>query len=147
MTLLRSHPVPDPEPSVPTDGRIPAVVAAVVALALASLPGAAVAAPSSSGSLAVGGLARTYRVHVPAALRPDARPALVLVLHGHGGSGAQAERAYGFDALADREGFVVAYPDGIAGGWNDAEMDRHADVDDVAFLGALLDELVARHAV
>jgi polyhydroxybutyrate depolymerase len=45
---------------------------------------------------------------------PRTTPApLVVVLHGGFGNGAQAERAYGWDAEADRFGFVVAYPDGI----------------------------------
>lgn len=129
-----------------TIGPTLAMVAAVAVAALAA-PVAALAGPSTAGSLVSDGLVRTYRVHVPPALPAGSRPPLVLVLHGHGGTGAQAERAYGFDALADREGFVVAYPDGVDRGWNDADLDRHADVDDVAFLRRLVDELSARHAI
>jgi polyhydroxybutyrate depolymerase len=61
---------------------------------------------------------RTFRTYRPASL-PSGRPVpLVVVLHGGAGSGAQAERAYGWNATADREGFVVAYPDGVRRSWN-----------------------------
>ena len=35
-----------------------------------------------------------------------------LVLHGGGGNGEQAARSTGFAEVADREGFIVAFPDG-----------------------------------
>ncbi|BEL12672.1 PHB depolymerase family esterase [Actinoplanes sichuanensis] len=61
---------------------------------------------------------RTFRTYRPASL-PDRRAVpLVVVLHGGAGSGAQAERAYGWNAAADRDGFVVAYPDGTGRSWN-----------------------------
>ena len=72
--------------------------------------------------------------------RKDAGPApLVLVLHGFLGSGAAMQRKTRFDALARRDGFVVAYPDGTARRWNL----RAQGVDDVAYLTALIDALVA----
>ena len=48
----------------------------------------------------------------------DARPALVLVLHGNGGSGMGVAEATGFAELAAREGFVAAFPDALGGSWN-----------------------------
>jgi polyhydroxybutyrate depolymerase len=38
--------------------------------------------------------------------------------HGGFGSGSQAEQSYGWDAQADRNGFVVAYPDGLDHAWH-----------------------------
>src|SRR5438876_730650 len=58
--------------------------------------------------LALGGRIRTYRMYRPAAFAGPAP--LVVVLHGGFGSGAQAQQAYGWDLLADKEGFAVAYP-------------------------------------
>ncbi|PRX17860.1 polyhydroxybutyrate depolymerase [Actinoplanes italicus] len=60
---------------------------------------------------------RTFRTYRPASL-PAGRVPLVVVLHGGAGTGAQAERAYGWNATADRGGFVVAYPDGVRRSWN-----------------------------
>src|SRR5271157_4259244 len=70
-------------------------------------------------SLTVGGLARTYRLHVPPNRMTNQTAALILVFHGRGGSGAEMEQITGFNDLADRAGFVVAYPDGVGKTWND----------------------------
>lgn len=66
--------------------------------------------------LTVDGVGRSYRLHVPWT-RARARP-LLLVLHGGFGSGRQAEQAYGWDRVADRNDFLVAYPDGWHRAWN-----------------------------
>lgn len=90
------------------------------------------------------GVERTVRLHVPASLPAGPVPLLV-ALHGGGGSGRQFEQQTGFDDLADRGGFLVAYPDGTGAGpggdvlrtWDagtccgTAARDR---VDDVAFV-------------
>jgi polyhydroxybutyrate depolymerase len=49
--------------------------------------------------------------------------------------------------VAAREGFVVAYPDGIGRGWNDGRAGVNGDVDDVAFIATLIDEIAADHAI
>jgi polyhydroxybutyrate depolymerase len=53
---------------------------------------------------------------------------------------------YGFDRLADRHGFVVAYPQGHDGNWNDCRRGadyeaRRLNVDDVGFFEALVGRL------
>ncbi len=102
-----------------------------------------------------GGRTRSAIVHVPASYIGDRAVPLVLLLHGGGGNGAQAERSYGMNPVADREGFIVAYPNGTSAGsnmltWNAANCCAFAyetDVDDVAFISALLDELSRRYTV
>jgi poly(3-hydroxybutyrate) depolymerase len=44
---------------------------------------------------------------------------VVLVLHGGGGDGSGMRRLSGFDAAADRYGFVAVYPDGYRRSWAD----------------------------
>jgi len=118
-------------------------------LAAASTPAAE--RPLATHTIEVGGLSRTYHVHVPPGL--DAAPApLVLVFHGGGSNGPATERLTRFTALADREGFVVALPDGVGHNWNDgreiARSRAHRDhVDDVAFVAALLDAVPRHHAI
>jgi poly(3-hydroxybutyrate) depolymerase len=68
---------------------------------------------SAGHALRVGPLDRTFRTYRPASLPSGGKVALVLVLHGGAGTGRQAEQSYGWDAVADRDGFVLAYPDGI----------------------------------
>lgn len=87
---------------------------------------------------------RTAHVHHPAGA-PAGAP-LVVVLHGAGGSGSQVEADLGWDGLADRQGFVVAYPDGLDGTWNGGGCcgrARTRGVDDVGYLAALADRLTA----
>ncbi len=100
------------------------------------------------GSIAVGGRRRTYLTYVPRGL-PKGAP-LVVVMHGSGESGAQIriETGYGFDRLADRQGFAVVYPNGFEGYWNACNIvgdysANRLNIDDVGFLTAMADRLIA----
>jgi poly(3-hydroxybutyrate) depolymerase len=53
-----------------------------------------------------------YIVHSPTTLNPDTPVPLVFVAHGFTMSGALMQSLTGFDAVADRERFVVVYPNG-----------------------------------
>lgn len=89
-----------------------------------------------------GGFERSYRVYIPESYKAEGEPtALLIVLHGAGGSGASIESVSRFNDLADRQGFVVAYPDGLNNVWNDGRIgdERIPDVDDVAFIGKVID--------
>ena len=93
---------------------------------------------SSSHTIAVGGQERTFRLYIPPS-RPAIGPTpLVVMLHGGFGSGAQAAETYGWDAQADRHGFVVAYPDGLNRAWavggGCCGSPGRQGVDDVAFI-------------
>jgi polyhydroxybutyrate depolymerase len=95
--------------------------------------------------LNVGGRDRSYRLYQPARLAPSAP--LVVMMHGYSGSAVQAERAYGWDKLADSGGFVVAYPDGLGRAWNvDGEgccgQPGRQGVDDVAFITAAVADVI-----
>jgi polyhydroxybutyrate depolymerase len=103
---------------------MPARVVAVLAvvLVIAGCVGREAGKPSgfvegtSVHTLSVGGHDRIYRLYKPKGL-PASAP-LVLVLHGGFGNAAHAERAYGWDELADSSKFIVAYPDGVNRAWN-----------------------------
>ena len=88
------------------------------------------------------GVDRAYRVHRPANLPHNRRAPLVVVLHGGFGTGAQAEKSYGWDAVADRYGFIVAYPDGIGRSWHAGPQccaeSMKRDLDDVGFLNTVI---------
>lgn len=125
----------------------PVLAAAVLAgCAHAPAPGPAPAPAARSTVTPTAQGPRTALVHVPAGVGPGAP--LVVVLHGLGGSGAAALGSLGWAALADREGFVVAHPDGLDGSWNagrccGTSWDR--GVDDVAYLDALVAQIAAEH--
>jgi polyhydroxybutyrate depolymerase len=96
-------------------------------------------------SMAQGSFTREFRV-----FRPTARsrqPGLVIVLHGADASGLQIERQSGFDAQAERLGWVAAYPDGVADGWEPFGCCHHQGIDDVAFISDIIDRLTASDAL
>jgi polyhydroxybutyrate depolymerase len=104
-------------------------------------------------SIRHGGRARTYITHVPAA--PGALPVMI-AFHGGGGE-AQGFKSYaGLDAIADREHFIVVYPNGTGplpnrlltfNGGGCCGFARERNVDDVGFAMAVLDDLARRTPV
>lgn len=105
---------------------------------------------TEEGSMAVGGRDRTYLFHHPTGWNGDQKWPLVIALHGRGGQGVGQEKLTHMTDLADREGFIVAYPDGHRRSWHDArDKGPAADdgVDDVAFISQLIDHFVAEHSV
>lgn len=101
-------------------------------------------------TIRVGGVERSFLLHVPAAKRAGKRP-LVVLMHGGGGGGRQASQSYGMNDVADRHGFLVAYPNGSGGRrddilltWNAGNCCGYAmdhDVDDVAFIRAMVERI------
>lgn len=84
---------------------------------------------------------RESLLHAPPAYRPGTPTPLVLVLHGRPQTAEEIAELSGMSATADREGFLVAYPRGVSNAW------RTSTGEDVAFLRALVDELVDRWSV
>lgn len=134
-----------------------ALAAALLAVALLAVGGclgrqSAVGAPGSgipdgpsSNSVQAGGLTRTFQVYRPAGL--SAASPLVVMLHGGYGDGAQAERAYNWDAEADSGRFVVAYPDGMDRAWNAGSccgIPKNRNIDDVGFITAMVGAIEAQ---
>jgi polyhydroxybutyrate depolymerase len=94
-----------------------------------------------------GGAARSYLLHVSTAAASAPRP-LVVSLHPYTASGAAQESLTGMSALADKEGFVVVYPNGLGNptNWNAGaccSSGAEGDRDDKGFLGAVVDDIGA----
>lgn len=109
------------------------------------------------GEIDVDGRSRTFLVDVPGERAPVEGMPLVIMLHGTGGSAAQAERDYGWTEKGQRETFIVVYPEGVQGEgrlkirtWNAGRCCQYAmerNVDDTKFISSLLDHLVSRFPV
>jgi polyhydroxybutyrate depolymerase len=122
-------------------------------LLLLNLPIEQASAELSAGSIMVDGVKRTYLLHVPSTYDKSNSVPLVMALHGGLGNGRrmiQLTRG-GFNTLSEESGFLVVYPEGIRKHWNDGrdgeETGYYAhqkNVDDVAFISALIDELVTK---
>lgn len=98
------------------------------------------------------GRERTYRLYVPKQLH-DSAP-LLFVLHGGTGSGANMElmSRQGFNRIADRDGALVVYPDGVGRNWNDGRSNVRSqameeNVDDVGFFRVLVHDLSTRYRI
>jgi polyhydroxybutyrate depolymerase len=91
-------------------------------------------------TLVVDGITRSYLLFAPEGSRAGRVLPLVLVFHGGGGQARAMATHTGFSRVAEREGFAVAYPEGIDRRWNDGR-GYGASHDDVAFVRALLDSI------
>ncbi len=92
----------------------------------------------------VGGRERTYETFDPA---PGKTKPVVFALHG--GGGADISERTCWNEIAEREGLLMVYPCGMDGQWNDGrgktfrQAKDNTQVDDTAFISAILDELIA----
>lgn len=102
------------------------------------------------------GRIRSYRVHVPPSYREGSPMALVFALHGYGNTAAKFEKSIGFNPIADREGFIVVYPNAVPFGpkrkqmWNSGGIYSvwwGGRVDDVGFIAKLIDVISANYTI
>ena len=113
--------------------------------------------------LGSGDLDRSYLIHLPSPLPAGPLP-LVVVVHGGGGSAEGAQKQTGFNAYADRYGFIAVYPNGTGKSrplmramgkegfltWNAGTCCGYASehsVDDVGFIRAVVADVEKGHAV
>jgi polyhydroxybutyrate depolymerase len=97
-----------------------------------------------------GGATRSYEIHLPPSYDGTKPLPLVLNFHGFTSSGLGQQASSNMDPTADREGFVVAYPNGLDSSWNAGICcGRSAtfDVDDVGFTRAVIEDIGARGCV
>jgi polyhydroxybutyrate depolymerase len=97
---------------------------------------------TTARTLISGEVERCYLLHVP----PDYDPAqplpLIIMLHGLASNGEMMQEVTGWDEVADREGLIVAYPDGMLYPlrWN-ANSNMNLEIDDVQFFRELMAEV------
>lgn len=89
-------------------------------------------------TITIGAERREYLVRLPASSSSAPQP-LVVDFHGAGSDMQQQAFYSGFDPIADREGFVVATPNGIEAA---RRLWRFLGPEDLAFATALVDQLV-----
>ena len=100
------------------------------------------------------GYERSYLVHLPPEAKMQGPLPILLHLHGGGGT-AQSNMVltFGrFNELADRDGFIVVYPNAVEKNWNDGRKSNlvkawQENIDDVGFIAAIIDELKAKYNI
>jgi polyhydroxybutyrate depolymerase len=111
-------------------------------------------AASQAPDLVIGG-DRPVAVHVPASYDPGQPAPLLILLHGYGSSGREDDEYFHLAAVAEKRGYLYAYPDGTKDStgnrfWSatDAccDFDR-TGVNDVAYLDGLITAIQAAYTV
>lgn len=140
------------------------LVAPLAVIAADSTPAKeAMKAGDHNFTIKVAGLDRHYTVHVPPGYDGKTAVPVVVMLHGGGGTSRGAATETGWGAKADKEGFLAVFPNatppdptkpGSFGKnpqlWNDGSerfYQGQNKVDDVGFLNAMLDDVIAKFAV
>ena len=97
---------------------------------------------------------RPYQLVVPVGYAPATPLPLVVLLHGYGLTASTQDAWFGFSDEAQARTFLLALPDGTRNAtgqqfWNatDACCAAGAEVDDVAYLSAVIADVKARYAV
>lgn len=142
-------------------------IVCLIALGFSVLTGGCAALPAAEGEgngqqpgtssmhvLKHDGLSRTYALYLPKGYNPRSSLPLLIALHGGTGD-AKKWPVYtnnGFERLADRDKFLLVYPEGIEGQWNDKRGVRdfaaqRDNVDDIGFIGVLIDFFIANYPV
>jgi polyhydroxybutyrate depolymerase len=102
-------------------------------------------------SIMLKGVVRTFVRFTPNSVLLKGKPApVVFALHGGKSTAAQLQSYLGMNAVAEKEGFIVVYPQGVDNAWNDGRNGvgtantKITNIDDVGFLSALADALIAQ---
>jgi polyhydroxybutyrate depolymerase len=105
--------------------------------------------------ISVDGVRRQYLIQVPSGYSPGHKVPLLLGLHGGTGNARQFENDSGFNRVAEKEGFIVVYPDGLGKFkytlhvWNSGYIQAagRAGTDDVTFIKDLVDYLKSQYSI
>ena len=98
---------------------------------------------------------RLWLTYLPKHYSENKSYPLVIALHGGGGTAKQLmnNTRKRFNKLADKEGFIVVYPQGIKKSWNDNNtrdtngFARKENIDDVGFIKKMINQLTSKYAI
>lgn len=109
--------------------------------------------PTSTSTTTVSSV-RAYSKFVPSSYSKDTSIPLVVLLHGYGATGAQQESYMKFESVAEKNKFILVYPDGTTDSvgkrfWNatDACCNFFSEVDDDAYLLSILKEVESNYSI
>lgn len=108
----------------------------------------------TSTSTTTGSPVRAYSKFIPSSYSKDTSIPLVVLLHGYGATGAQQESYMKFESVAEKNKFILVYPDGTTDSvgkrfWNatDACCNFFSEVDDDAYLLSILKEMESNYSI
>ena len=103
-------------------------------------------------NLEIDGLERKFYLFVPRGLDRGAKIPMLFVFHGGGGNPLSMDRRLGVTEIARKEKFIVVYPAGFGGNWNDGRKTRatkahRENIDDLKFVSAMIDWVSKRYSI
>lgn len=101
------------------------------------------------------GYSRTWLTYLPKNYSETKTYPLVIALHGGSGTAKQlvTSTKRRFNTLADKEGFIVVYPQGVKKSWNDNNkrdqngFARKENIDDVGFISKMISKLQSEYSI
>jgi polyhydroxybutyrate depolymerase len=101
------------------------------------------------------GYKRTWLTYLPKNYSNNNKYPLIIALHGGGGGSRQLMNSTKkrFNKLADNEGFIVVYPQGVKKSWNDNPnrdkngYARKENIDDVGFIRNMIEDLESKYSI
>lgn len=107
-------------------------------------------AKSEQISIVSGGQERSYLLYVPSSYNGSQAVPLVVALHPGFSTDTAMEKLTSFDEYADKNGFIVAYPNGIKLAWNAGTccatpMREH--VNDVQFVADVVHDIASKYYI
>ncbi len=131
LALNPGNPDPDPNPGTPT-----------------ACSGTSLRAGQSTRTITVNGQRREYILWVPSSYDSTRETPLLLDFHALSRTARSHRDSSGTATVAEREGFIVAYPQGIDNAWNLGPCcTRSRTVDDVAFARAIVQQVVSEGCI
>ncbi len=125
----------------------------VLFLLALTLPPAAAFAGHTRASMSYGGVERIYGLYTPQDVSRSRPAPRVIVLQGGGGSSREViySTRGRFDELAERDGFLVLYPDAVGRIWDtgggEISNSLRSRQDDDGFIRAAIEEVSREHKV
>lgn len=102
----------------------------------------------TTASIDVGGVTRSYILHVPASYGGQSPVPLVLDFHPILSNATFERGNSGYATLSDSQGFIVAFPEGIDAAWNIGPCcTTSRSVDDLGFAKALVSKLESQGCI
>jgi polyhydroxybutyrate depolymerase len=100
-------------------------------------------------TVTVDGRSREYIIYLPTGYNTVASLPLVFCLHGGSGIDSSFIKLANFNTLAEKEKFIVVYPQGYQNSWNDGRPTAAnvAGVDDVNFFRAMIQNFSAKYKI
>jgi polyhydroxybutyrate depolymerase len=96
----------------------------------------------------IGGRQRSYYLYVPTNAPRDRPMPVIIGLHGGRSTPRSFSLTTNFNRLAERQGFIVVYPTGIDGQWQDGrENFTGSKIDDVGFISGIIDDLKRKRSI